>query len=114
VAQVIFYDANLIRNESDLFTLLLDLLDSEVRAALVMDTSLVPLLWNGAKKEGRTPKDEKPLQAVLANQLSLLLKCRPFVFAGELMLALGQWRSESHRRSYHMGRKLKRVRGGPN
>lgn len=83
VAQVIFNGSNLIRNQSDLFSLLLDLLDSEMRAALVNDTSLVPLLWEGTKKEGRTPKDEKPLQAVLANQLALLLKSRPIVFARE-------------------------------
>jgi hypothetical protein len=83
VAQVIFNGVNLIRNQSDLFTLLIDLLDTEIRAALVSDTSLVPLLWKGTKTAGRTPRDEKPLQAVLANQLSLLLKGRPTVFARE-------------------------------
>jgi hypothetical protein len=83
VAQVIFHGANLIRNQSDLFTLLIDLLDTEIRTALARDTSLVPLLWEGTKKEGRSQKDEKPLQVVLANHLSLFLKGRPTVFSRE-------------------------------
>lgn len=83
-ARVIFKDGRLIRNGADLFAMLGDVLDSWMRDKLVDDASLAPqLLWQGSKRSGRKPTDEKPLQQLLANQLKLLLKGKPVICARE-------------------------------
>lgn len=84
IAEVIFRDGRLIRNGADLFSILEDVLDSWMRDKLVDEASLVPhLLWEGSKRNGRKPTDEKPLQQLLANQLKLLLKGMPVIGARE-------------------------------
>lgn len=66
--------ASLVNSDNDLFILLCDLIDSDLRQVLHSDISLVPLLWEGTKKDGRSPSDEKSLQTVFYNQIMLLLK----------------------------------------
>ena len=82
-ANVVLRSARIIRNSNDLFMLLTHILDVEMRKSLAEDTSLVPLLWEGTKKDGRIPRDEKPLQQVLANQLKHLLRWTQTIFARE-------------------------------
>lgn len=84
VSRVIFRDGRLVRNGGDLFTMLEDVLGLRMREKLLDDASLVPqLLWQGAKKSGRKPTDEKALQQLLANQLMLLLDGMGIVGARE-------------------------------
>ena len=83
LASVLNGKASLVNSDNDLFILLSDLIDCDLRQILRADISLVPLLWEGTKKEGRSSKDEKSLQTVLYNQIMLLLKNRHIVGAKE-------------------------------
>ncbi len=76
-------NASLVNSDNDLFILLSDLIDCDLRQILRADISLVPLLWEGTKKEGRSSKNEESLQTVLYNQIMLLLKNRHIVGARE-------------------------------
>jgi hypothetical protein len=83
IRRVITGNARIVRNTADLNTLLVDICENELRERLADDASIVPLLWERAKRAGRRPRNEKVLQVVLANQLKFLLHSKPTVFARE-------------------------------
>jgi hypothetical protein len=83
VLKVLAGSSHLVRTPAEFFLLVEDRCDWELREVLRSDISLVPLLWEGTKSAGRKPHDEKPLQAVLYNQLVLLLGRTPLLHARE-------------------------------
>jgi hypothetical protein len=89
VVRVLSHSARIVRNEEEFYWLAEDLCDTDLREVLRCDASLVPLLWQGTKAAGRQPRDEepsrgeKPLQAILINQLFLLLRGTPLLHARE-------------------------------
>lgn len=83
LASVLDGTAPLVNSDNDLFVLLCDLIEGDLRQVLRSDFSIVSLLWNGTKKDGRIPLDEKSLQTALYNQIRLLLMDQQIIGARE-------------------------------
>jgi hypothetical protein len=63
----------LIRNHTDLYTFVCDVVETKLLPIFRSDYGLTTLLWNGTKSEGRKVADEKSLQTAVFNQLEMLM-----------------------------------------